>query len=60
VYLIVNIPERQIECYEKPVAAQGGYERRTDYRTGQTLLLPLAEGNALPLAVDDAFGPASR
>jgi len=60
VYVIVNIPENQIECYEKPLPGQGGYERRTDYRPGQTLLLPLAEGNALPLAVDDAFGPASR
>jgi Uma2 family endonuclease len=59
VYLIVNIPERQIECYEKPVAAQGGYERRRDYRTGETLSLPLA-GRVLPVAVDHAFGPASR
>ena len=60
VYLIVNIPERQIECYEEPVAGQGRYQRRTDYRTGETLLLPLVGGRTLPMAVDDAFGSASR
>jgi hypothetical protein len=31
-----------------------------DYCPGQTLLLPLVGGKALPMAVDDAFGPASR
>jgi Uma2 family endonuclease len=60
VYLIVNVPERQIECYEEPVAAEGRYERRTDFRRGQALCLPLPTGRTLPLAVDDAFGSASR
>ena len=60
VYIIVNIPERQVECYEEPVAGQGRYQRRTDYRPGETLLLPLVGGRTLPMAVDDAFGPASR
>jgi Uma2 family endonuclease len=60
VYLIVNIPERQIECYEEPVAEQGHYRRRTDYRPGETLLLSLVGGRTLPMAVDDAFGFASR
>lgn len=60
VYLVVNIPERQIECYEEPAAGQGRYQRRTDYCPGQTLLLPLVGGKALLMAVDDAFGPASR
>jgi hypothetical protein len=31
-----------------------------DYRPGETLSLPLTGGQALPMAVDDAFGPASR
>ena len=57
-YLIVNVPEQQIECYEEPVAGQGRYRRRTDYRRGETLSLPLAPGKTLPLAVDEAFGSA--
>ena len=60
VYLVVNIPERQIECYEEPAAGQGRYQRPMVYGPGETLLLPLVGGLALPLAVDDAFGPASR
>jgi Uma2 family endonuclease len=60
VYLIVNIPERQIECYEEPAAGQDRYQRRTDYRAGETLSLPLAPGRTLPLPVDDAFGSVSR
>jgi hypothetical protein len=53
----VNIPERQIECYEEPVAGQARYRRRRDYGPGETLLLRLAGDKTLP--VDDAFGPAS-
>ena len=60
VYLIVNIRERQIECYEEPLPGQGRYQRRTDYRKGETLSLPLAAGRMLPMAVDDAFGSAPR
>lgn len=56
VYLIVNIPERQIECYQEPMPAEGSYRLRTDYRTGETVLLPLPAGGALPLAVDDVLG----
>ncbi len=58
-YVIVNIPEQQLECYQEPVRGQGRYGRRTDYRAGQTLSLPLA-GSMLPLAVDDVLGPPSR
>lgn len=60
VYLIVNIPEQQIECYEEPVPEQGRYGRRSDYRTGETLSLPLVAGSMLPLAVDDVLGSPSR
>jgi Uma2 family endonuclease len=59
-YVIVNIPEQQIERYEEPVPGQGRYRRRSDYRTGETVLLPLAAGGTLPLAVDDVLGPPSR
>jgi hypothetical protein len=59
-YVIANIPERQLECYEEPVAGQGRYRRRTDYGAGETLSLRVAAGRTLPLAVDDAFGPPSR
>lgn len=59
-YVIANIPERRIECYEEPVPEQGRYRRRTDYGAGETLLLRLAGDRTAQLAVDDAFGPASR
>ena len=60
VYLIVNIPEQQIERYEEPLAGEGRYAQRTDFRTGETLLLPLATDKTLPLAVDDVLGSARR
>lgn len=59
-YLIVNIPDQQIERYEEPVPDQGRYGRRTNYRTGETLSLPLAAGWMLPLAVDEVLGSPSR
>ena len=40
-YWIVNIPDRQIEVYEDPQPDRGEYARRTDYRPGQTISLPL-------------------
>lgn len=55
-YLIVNIPERQIECYAEPVPGEGSYRRRTDCRKGEMLSLPLPAGRMLPLAVDDVLG----
>jgi Uma2 family endonuclease len=60
VYLIVNIPERQIEYHEEPVTGPGRYRRRTDYGPGETLVLPLGGDRTLTIAVDDAFGPAGR
>lgn len=60
VYLIVNIPEQQIECYEMPVPSEGRYSQRADYRIGETLSLPLVAGSKLPLAVDDVLGSSSR
>ncbi len=58
-YLIVNIPEQQLERYQEPVPNQGRYRARTDYRAGETLSLPLTTSESLPLAVDDVLG-ASR
>lgn len=59
-YVIVNIPEQQIECYEEPLAGQGSYRRRTDYRKGETLPLRLSGGGSLPLAVDDVLVSTKR
>jgi hypothetical protein len=56
-YVIVNIPEDRVELYEEPQSGEGRYGRRTDYRRGETLALPLAEGRTMPLAVDDILGP---
>ena len=59
-YLIVNIPAQQIESYQEPAPGEGRYGRRTDYRAGDTLTLPLAAGRMLPLAVDEVLGSPSR
>lgn len=58
-YVIVNIPEDRVELYEEPRTGEGRYARRTDYRRGETLALPLAEGRNLPLAVSEILGPQS-
>ena len=50
-YVIVNIPEERIELYDGPEPGEGRYRRRTDYRAGDVLSLPLTEGRTLPLAV---------
>jgi Uma2 family endonuclease len=59
-YVIVNIPEERIEFYEGPVPAEGGYGRRSEYRAGDTLALPLAQDRTLPVAVTDILGPTGR
>ena len=53
VYLIVNLPEAQIEVYESPIPADGRYARRTDYTPGQTISLPLTASSAVEVAVSD-------
>ena len=59
-YVIVNIPEDRIELYDRPEPEAGRYGRRTDYRAGDVLSLPLAEGRTLAVPVADVLGPTSR
>lgn len=53
VYLIVNLPESQIEVYENPVPAEGRYARRTDFKPGETIRLPLTPAVSIEVAVSD-------
>lgn len=41
VYWIVNLVDNQVEAYETPLAAEGRYACRTDYRPGQAMKLTL-------------------
>lgn len=59
-YLIVNLAEDQVECYEEPVTGQARYRRRIDLRPGETLSLPLGAAGSLTLAVADILGPSPR
>jgi Uma2 family endonuclease len=49
---IVNIPDRQIEVYQSPHAAEGRYDERTDFKCGQTAPLDLGEGASVVVKVD--------
>lgn len=60
VYVIVNIPDRQIEVYEQPTKPDASYERRRDYRSGDKFDLTLAPGSVLTLTVDEVLGAPSR
>jgi Uma2 family endonuclease len=57
VYLIVNLPENQVELYEDPLPSQARYRRRIDLRAGETLTLPLGEAT-LSLDVSEMLGPS--
>ncbi len=59
-YLIVNLAEDQVEYFEEPIPDQGRYHRRTDFRYGETLTLPVGAGISLTLAVVDVLGPSLR
>jgi Uma2 family endonuclease len=56
IYVIVNVPDRQLEVYEQPSRPEGRYERRQDYRSGDRLDLLLAPGRVLTLVVDEMLG----
>ena len=51
-YVIVNIPDRQIELYEQPLVGQGRYAQVTVLRPGQTLSLPLGPESTLDVPVE--------
>ena len=54
-YWIINLPENQIEVYEEPLAAEGRYARRTDYRPGETIRLVLGPSVSLDVAVAEVL-----
>ncbi len=51
-YVIVNIPEVQVELYEQPLVGQGRYARSTVLRPGQILSLKLGPQATLDVAVE--------
>ncbi len=53
VYLIVNLPETQIEVYENPLPAEGRYASRTVHKSGQTIRLTLSATAVVEVAVSD-------
>ena len=60
VYVIVNLPDLQIERYDRPAPAEARYQGRTDHGPGHALVIPLTAGHALTLNVDEALGAPKR
>jgi Uma2 family endonuclease len=52
-YWIVNLVENLIEVYEQPLPAEERYGRRTDFRPGQTIDLPLSPNQTIQVSVSD-------
>jgi Uma2 family endonuclease len=52
VYWIVNLVDRQVEVYTRPVKA-GRYRSRTDYKPGQQVPVTLGGQPLRPIPVDD-------
>ena len=52
VYWIVNLVDRQVEVYTRPVKA-GRYRSRKDYKPGQQVPVVIAGQQLAPIAVDD-------
>jgi Uma2 family endonuclease len=52
VYWIVNLVDRQVEVYTRPVKA-GRYRSRKDYKPGQQVPVVIAGQQLPPIAVDD-------
>jgi Uma2 family endonuclease len=55
IYWIVNLVESQVEVYDHPQPAEGKYNRRTDFRSGQTVTLTLGSGWELSVAVAEVL-----
>jgi Uma2 family endonuclease len=55
-YWIANLVDDQIEVSEKPQRRQRRYERRTMYRTGQSLSAKLGKGRPVTLPVARLLG----
>ena len=52
VYWIVNLVDRQVEVYTRPVK-EGRYRSRKDYKLGQQVPVVIAGQPLPPIAVDD-------
>lgn len=50
-YWIVNIPDRTIEVYSSPVAGEGRYRQRTEFRVNDIIALEIGAGRRLEVAV---------
>ena len=59
-YWIINLVERQVEVYEQPLAAEGRYGLRTDFRPGQSVHFLVAPQQRIELAVNDILPPQDR
>lgn len=52
-YLLVNIPEKQIEIYERPSRTEGRYETRLVVRSAQQLRIALGAAGYLEISADE-------
>lgn len=52
-YVLVNIPDRQIEVYEQPVSGEGRYASRAVVKSGGRLRITLDAGQSLDLPADE-------
>lgn len=52
-YIIINIPDRQIEVFEHPQKGRGSYSQSRVYKPGDTLPIPVAGGKTFDVPVKD-------
>jgi Uma2 family endonuclease len=52
-YIIINIPDRQIEVFEHPQQGSGKYAQARIYKPGDTLPIPVADGKSFNIPVKD-------
>jgi Uma2 family endonuclease len=52
-YVVVNIPDRQIEVYEQPVAGEGRYASKVVVKSGASVRINLGPEPRLEIAVDE-------
>jgi len=52
-YVLVNIPDQQIELHEQPVAGEGRYGRVTVLKRGENLRLLLSSGQTLDVSAEE-------
>jgi len=57
VYVIVNLPDRQVEVYTRPV--KGRYAHSETLTRGQILSVPVAKGKSLAIPVKELLPPVA-